>query len=274
MTKIPQTVKAAHLIDVTSSDALALANTARPARDIPGRSNSGPHHHDSDFMPGVPHLSPRNAPIPNRQPNTLRSMTRSGTVTPDANPAYTDIETGLGLHSPSKDGGSAPSREVSFARKLQATLSTGLGVGVPLAAANVGTERIAGALLDMAHSRHLPPTSLRASFAAGSLGIAADIVVTGMVTAAGHVYLDKKFYHDQNKTADEMIAAKKANSVILSYLGGRRDFTRNQSCRNCDDRDRYHRRHCQNRFDHPSHWRRDSSSSHLRRCRGCARLSS
>ena len=89
-----------------------------------------------------------------------------------------------------------------------------------MAAVNALAGSAGSALLGTVH--YVPDSisnSLKIGVTAGSMGIAAEVAGTVLVTAAGHKYLDKIFYHDQDKSADEMIAAKKANSAAFAYLG-------------------------------------------------------
>lgn len=187
----------------------------RPAQPRPGPLSEA----------GLTGLASRNAPIPNRRPAPLAASmaSSSAAASPAARAAMQsqgDIETGHAASEPTDAPSPESSRNVSFARKLRATLSTGMGVGVPLAALNVGAEKLGGAVLETLAPGGFAATGMKPVLTAAGLGMAADAALTTLVAAAGHAYLDQKFYHDKGKTADEMIAAKKANSAILSYLGG------------------------------------------------------
>lgn len=176
---------------------------------------------DNAFFSDIPLPASRNAPISNPHyvidifPETFPQDANTS-----ASPRSWDEQTVHDGGLPLPPSARPSSRSVSFQRKVAATLKTGLAVSIPMAAINAVADSAGSALLGTVY--HVPDSignTLKVGLTAGSLGIASDVAVTVLVAAAGHKYLDKKFYHDKNKTADEMIATKKANSATLTYLG-------------------------------------------------------
>ena len=203
-----------------------------PAADLPllgqqasPRRTSATNLHAGTVTPGLaalPRLPPRNAPFPTdhvvidipaqaRLQNFGQGRSRQS---PDGQASRNDCQP-----LPSNAGES--SRNVTFQRKLAATLQTGIGTAAPLAALNFAADLAGSAMLGTAsHAAGSFGSNIKAGLAAAGMGIAADVAVTTLVTAVGHTYLDNKLFHEKNKTADEMIATKKANSAILAYIGG------------------------------------------------------
>lgn len=204
----------------------------RPAAEPPPVSQSASprrprttNPHACTPAPGLaslPRLLPRNAPYPNDH------------VAIDI-PAQSRPENhGEGTSRQSRDGQTSRigrevlpsnagvgSRNVTFRSKLAATLQTGIGTAAPLAALNVAADLAGNAMLGTgSHAAGSFGSNIKTGLAAAGMGIAADVAVTTFVTAVGHAYLDNKLFHEKNKTADEMIATKKANSAILAYIGG------------------------------------------------------
>ena len=165
-------------------------------------------------------FSSRSAPVPNQHcvidilPETIaQDAVASASPRPRVEQGELDGSLPLPLATRS-------SRSVSFQRKVAATLKTSMAVSVPMAAINAFADNAGSTVLGTV--RHVSGpigTNLKVALTAGSMGIAAEVAGTVLVTAAGHKYLDKIFYHDQDKSADEMIAAKKANSAAFAYLG-------------------------------------------------------
>ena len=90
-----------------------------------------------------------------------------------------------------------------------------------MAAVNAAADSAGQALLGTVHhAGGSVGSAMQTGLVVAGLSVVADAAMTTLVAAAGHQYLDEKFYHKQNKTADEMIAAKKANSATLAYIGG------------------------------------------------------
>jgi hypothetical protein len=210
---------APHVILEMGTPAASPANgdIASPRRGrSESNSNSGPR------APGLPRLPSRNAPYPNHHcivEIPLQANSRNDGAGTSANPLDTQSSEGGRFLIPAT--ADASSRNVTFQRKLAATLKTGVGTALPITAINVASDAIGSALTGtMQHSADSLGSHLKTGLAAAGMGLAVDIAVTTMVTVAGHAYLDEKFYHENDTTADEMIATKKANSAVLTYIGG------------------------------------------------------
>lgn len=201
---------------------LPVASPTNRHSPSPSRARAENKQGRSPPLPDIPRLSPRNAPIPNRHhvidifPLAPAEGSRSG-ASAQAHNGLTDHGGSLPLpltHAPT-------SRSVAFHQKLAATLKTGIAIAAPIAAVNAVADGAGHAILGTVHHMsNSVGSDMRTSLVAAGLGVVADAAVTTLVAAAGHKYLDEKFYHEKNKTADEMIAAKKANSAAFAYIGG------------------------------------------------------
>jgi hypothetical protein len=119
-----------------------------------------------------------------------------------------------------------PSSSVVLQTKLAQTLKICLGVGIPLATLNL----ITGMCSDLAMRRAWGESTdfsansigrdLKIGMSAAGLGIGFDVVLTALIAIIGHMYVDNWLYHQKGKTADEMMAKKKALGATLGCLNG------------------------------------------------------
>lgn len=201
-----------------SGPATPLAKSGNP---LPSRVRTENHQGSRPPMPDVPRLASRNAPFPS--PHHVIDIPADAAARRSSPGASSGIRKPESTHDgtlPLTVNPPASSRTVSFQRKLAATMKTGMSIATPLAAANMVADELGSRILGAV--RHVPGSvgsRLKTSMTATGLGIVADAAVTTLVAAAGHAYLDEKFYHEKNKTGDEMIAAKKANSAAFAYIG-------------------------------------------------------
>jgi hypothetical protein len=173
-------------------------------------------------MPGSPRLPSRNAPFPHDHCviNIPAQVTIQNT-SPGAPHAHDDEQTSQNGNLPISTTARGSSRNVAFRTKLAATLKTGIGMAVPVAAVSIATDMVVRALWNMAqHLANSSGSDIRIKLTAAGMGFAADAVAISVLTVAGHAYLDKKFYYNKDKSADEMIATKKANSAVFACVCG------------------------------------------------------
>jgi hypothetical protein len=104
---------------------------------------------------------------------------------------------------------------VGFSRKLYAAWKGIAATGVPIAALNIVASGVGTAIMQ---GKDQVVPALRSSGAAAGVTLAADVVLTTAVVAAGHLVLDKKFYKDS--TAEDMLKRKTQISAIASSTAG------------------------------------------------------
>lgn len=176
----------------------------RPPAPMPQASqNPAPRRSSTATIPsrpvpvpasGPPQLASRNAPFPRD---------------------HCAIDMPLPAHAPGS------SRNVAFRTKLAATMKAGFGTTAPIAAIDVSVDLAVRAAASAAqHVAQAPGADIATKATAVAINLAAEAALTTVVAVVGHTYLDEKFYHSKEKTANEMLATKKANSAIFAYVGG------------------------------------------------------
>ena len=100
-------------------------------------------------------------------------------------------------------------------------MKAGVGTTAPIAAIDVSVDLAVNAAFRAAqHVAQAPGTDIATKATAVAINLAAEAALTTAVAVVGHTYLDEKFYHSTNKTANEMLSSKKANSAIFAFVGG------------------------------------------------------
>jgi hypothetical protein len=174
----------------------------RPSTSAPQEiQNSAPRRSSIETSPsrpvpasGPPRLASRNAPFPRDH---------------------------CAIDMPLPPDAPGSSRNVAFRTKLAATMKAGIGTTAPIAAIDVSVDLAVNAAFRAAqHVAQAPGADIATKATAVAINLAAEAALTTAVAVVGHTYLDEKFYHSKDKTANEMLATKKANSAIFAYVGG------------------------------------------------------
>ena len=205
-------------LEIESAPALSAGNPGLAPLQAPPEARRINHRP----VRSLPRLVPRNAPLPNEHV-AIDIPPRSASAEPEPvdSPRRRLGQTGPDPRFTLPTSAPGSSRDVPFQRKLAAALKTGLGIAVPFNAINVAADMAGGTIIGTVdHAAGSFASNLAVGATAAGFGLVGEVAATVAVTAFGHAYLDEKFYHAQGKTADEMIAAKKANAAGLAYIGG------------------------------------------------------